>query len=166
MKVRNTRDRIQLIIYYQSSKTRNLIMRNNITPKVRDMAKTNLIYQFDCNEGECAHLTTRNKSYTGLTTCTLSRRLSLHLQNGAIKKHFEENHNRNITRKEIVSCTKARYYVRDTRRLEILESLIIRFEDPALNRQDTGKRRVLKLFGTEVSTTLSPNYINSLSEDH
>ena len=128
-------------------------MRNNITPKVRDLAKTHLIYDFQCKEGECAHLPHKQTRYSGLTTCTLSRRLSLHLQSGAIKEHFREKHNRNITREEIVNYTKARYYERDVRRLEILESLIIRFEDPDSNRQDTGKRRKLHLFGSTVLTS-------------
>ena len=150
-------DKLQIVIYYKSQKTRNLIMRNNMTTKVRDLAKTNLVYDFNCKEGECTHLPIQKKRYTGLTTCTLSRRLSFHLQNGAIKKHYEETHGRNITRTEIVECTKARYYERDTRRLEILESLIIRLEDPELNKQETGKRRVLKLFGTKVLTVPPPN---------
>ena len=68
---------------------------------------------------------------------------------GAIKKHAEQKHKRNITREEIVNMTKARYFLRDVRRLEILEALIIRFEDPVVNRQDTGKKKVLKLYGTE-----------------
>ena len=128
-------------------------MRNNLTPKVRNLAKTHLIYDFQCEEGECADLPIKERRYSGLTTCTLSRRLSYHLQNGAIKEHFLEKHKRNITREEIVNYTKIWYYERDVRRLEILESLIIRFEDPELNKQDTGKRRILRLFGSTVLTT-------------
>ena len=88
-----------------------------------------------------------------MTTCTLSWRLGFHLQNGAIKKHFLSKHGRNITREEIVNWTTTRYYERDTRRLEILESLIIRYEDPEINKQDTGKRRKLRLYGTAVLTS-------------
>ena len=150
VKMKNPSDRLQIVIYYKSSKTRNLVMRNNMTPPVRNLAKTNLVYDFDCNEGECAHLPIRERRYSGVTTCTISRRLSLHLQKGAIKQHYEEKHGRAITRKEIVDGTKARYYERDTRRLEVLESLIIRFEDPELNKQETGIRRKLKLFGSRV----------------
>ena len=153
VRVKDSSDRLQVVIYYKASKTRNLIMRNNITPKVRDLAKTHLIYDFQCNEGECAHLPKKQTRYSGLITCTLSRRLSFHLQNGAIKAHFLEKHQRNITREEIVSYTKTRYYERDIHRLEILESLIIRFEDPVINRQDTGKRRKLHLFGSTVLTS-------------
>ena len=69
------------------------------------------------------------------------------------KKHFLSKHGRNITREEIVNWTTTRYYERETRRLEILESLIIRYEDPEINKQDTGKRRKLRLYGTAVLTS-------------
>ena len=49
--------------------------------------------------------------------------------------------------------TKARYYMSDVRKLEILEALIIRLEDPELNKQDTGKVRFLKLQGTVMHCT-------------
>ena len=153
VRMKKPSDRLQIVIYYKSAKTKNLIMRNNMTPRIRDLAKTHLIYDFDCEEGECEHLPTQKKRYTGLTTCTKSRRLSYHLQNGSIKNHFLEKHQRRITREEIVTWTSSRYCERDTRRLEFLESLIIRFEDPELNKQDTGKRRILRLFGSTVLTT-------------
>ena len=152
VRVKDPSDNIQIVIYYKSSKTKNLVMRNNMSPPVRDIAKTHLIYDFDCKEGECAHLPKQQRRYSGLTTCTLSRRLSFHLQNGAIQKHFLQKHGRKITRKEIVACTRTRCFERDTHRLDILESLIIRFADPEINRQDTGKRRTLRLFGNTVMT--------------
>ena len=43
---------------------------------------------------------------------------------------------------------KARYYQSNYRRLETLEALIILQEDPVINRQDTGRTKVLELFGT------------------
>ena len=78
----------------------------------------------------------------------MSKRLTFHLQNGAIKKHFIEMHGRKPTRNEIVQMTKARYYINDFQRLETIEALIILQEEPVLNRQDTGRMKVLKLFGT------------------
>ena len=145
--VKDHRDKLQVIVYYRSTKTRDLIMKNNLTPKVRDLARTNLIYDFQCGIDECAHQQRSDVQYSGLTTCTLSRRLTYHLQNGAIKNHVQETHGRKITRKEIVEMTKARFYQNDYQRLEILEALLIYFEDPVINRQDTGKRKILKLFG-------------------
>ena len=111
------------------------------------LAKTNLIYDFECQEGVCRHLPTREARYTGLTTCTISRRLSYHLSNGAIQSHFLQKHGRKISRTEIVEWTKIRVCERDTNRLEIWESLIILQEDPMLNRQDTGKKRILNVYG-------------------
>ena len=156
VRVLNPNDHLQLIIYYKSTKTRDLIMKNNLTPKLRELSRTNLIYDFTCSIDACKHLPIREVRYTGLTTCTTSRRLSLHLQNGAIKKHFEAVHGRPITRKEIVTMTKARYHMSDVRKLEILEALIIRLEDPELNKQDTGKVRFLKLHGTVMHCTQNP----------
>ena len=123
-------------------------MKNNLSPKLRELSRTNLIYDFTCNTGECMHLPTNKRRYSGLTTCTLSQRLTLRLQKGAIKTHYVSCHGRNITRAEIVDMTKARYYQRDVRRLEILEALIIQREDPEINRQDTGKVKILNLYGT------------------
>ena len=147
-------DRIQLIIYYKSTKTSNLIMKNNLSPKLRDLARTNLIYDFTCKNGECEHLPTQQVRYSGLTTCTLSRRLSYHIQSGAIRKHFELCHHRKITREEIVNMTKMRCSQRDVRRLEILEALIIQAEAPEINRQDTGTVRLLKLYGTVTQSNI------------
>ena len=119
-----------------------------MSPNLRDLARTHLIYDFTCKAGDCMHLPQQQVRYSGLTTCTISRRLSFHLQKGAIRTHYESCHDRNITREEIVAMTTARCYERDVRRLEILEALIIRCEDPEINKQDTGKCRVLKLYGT------------------
>ena len=123
-------------------------MKNNLTPEVREHSRTNLIYDFQCTIDECARRSRSEVTYSGLTTCTKSRRLTYHLQNGAIKNHALTTHGRKITRKEIVEMTKTRCYQNDIQRLEILEALIIHFEDPVINQQDTGKKKVLKLYGT------------------
>ena len=78
--------------------------------------------------------------------CSLSRRLSGHLQKGAIRDHYEQNHGRNVTRTEIVDNTIIRYVEHDVNRLQLLESLLIKFERPHINLQDTGFNRVLTLF--------------------
>ena len=84
-----------------------------------------------------------------MTTCILSRRLSYHLQNGAIINHSKIQREK-LTREEIVNWTKIRYRENDVNRLEILEALIILYEDPVINHQDTGKKRILKLYGSEI----------------
>ena len=147
--MKNANDKLNVIIYYKTTKTKELFMKNNLVSKPRDLAKTNLIYDFECQEGECQHLPPPQVRYTGLTTCTISRRLSLHLTSGAIQSHFLEKHGRKITRKEIVQWTKIRIRESDINRLEIWEALIILQEDPILNRQDTGKKRILKVYGNK-----------------
>lgn len=146
--VKNENDQLKIMVYYKSSRSKDLIMRNNLTTKTRDLSKTNLVYQFECQKDACKHLPLKEIRYNGLTTCTLSRRLSYHLQNGAILDH-SKIHQEKLTRKEIVNWTKIRYRENDVNRLELLEALIILYEDPVINRQDTGKKRILKLYGSE-----------------
>ena len=98
VKMINAGEHLQVVIYYKSMKTRNLFMKNNLSPKLRELSRTNLIYDFTCNTGECTHLPTNKRRYSGLTTCTLSHRLTLNLQKGAIKTHYVSCHGRNITR--------------------------------------------------------------------
>ena len=140
-------DALRLVIYYKSLKTSNMVMKNNLGPKPRELAKTHVIYDIRCKKGVCEHLPDRNTTYTGLTKCTMSRRLSFHLQDGAFQRHHVEQHLVKITRKQIESATKTRYIERDANRLSILESLIIHYENPEINKQDTGTKRTLKLYG-------------------
>ena len=141
-------DRLQVVVYYKNLKSKNFIMRNNMMKKPRELSRTNVIYHFQCKKGDCEHLHYSRTAYRGLTTNTLSRRLSFHLQNGAIRKHSEAKHaDEPITRKEIEKFTQVMYSERDVYRLEILEALLINAEDFEINRQDTGKKRILKLYG-------------------
>ena len=137
--LKNNHDRLKLVIFYKNMKSRNLVMKNNCAKKLRELAKTNVVYKFRCRKGDCEHLPPRETTYPGLTTDTLSRRLSFHLQNGAIRKHCEAKHGSMITRKEIEKFTSIEYVERDVYRLEILEALIINAGDYEINRQDTGK---------------------------
>ena len=146
--VKNEDHKLKLIIYYKTRKSRDMIMKNNLGPKVRNLAQTHVVYEYNCQIGACKHLPKPKATYNGLTTCTLSRRLSNHLQKGAILQHCLDEHTRKITRKELEDAVCIRYKERDCNRLSILESLIIAEEDPILNRQDTGKQRILKLYGT------------------
>ena len=122
-------------------------MKNSLAQKPCKLARTNLIYDFQCTIDECARRSRSDVTYSGMTTCTKSRRLTYHLQNGAIKNHAQSEHGRKISRKEIEEMTRTRCYQNDIRRLEILEVLIIHFEKPFINQQGTGKKKVLKLYG-------------------
>ena len=147
VKCKDENTKLNLIIYYKNTKTKSMIMKNNLTRKKnrRDIDQVNVIYEFRCPEDECIRQQVNNV-YLGYTTCTLSRRLSLHLQNGAIKMHSMNIHGSKIDRKTIVENTNVKYREQDQLRLEILEAILILFEKPELNRQDTGIKRKLSLF--------------------
>ena len=127
-------------------KTKNLVMKNNLSGKKRELSRTNVIYEFTCPENECFHHPILNNAYLGYTHCTLSKRTSFHLQKGAILTHYLDKHKRKIDRKTAEQCLKIRYQENHSDRLEILEALMILFEKPEINKQDTGRKRILTLF--------------------
>ena len=57
-------------------KTSNLVIRNNSSPSIGVLQKTNVIYK--CPLGDCIS-DNNNNIYVGLTSTTLSRRLAMHL---------------------------------------------------------------------------------------
>ena len=83
--------KIKLIInYYNKFKTSNLVIRNNSSPSIGVLQKTNVIYKFKCPLGDC--ISDNNNIYVGLTSTTLSRRLTMHLSIAQhLKKTFMPN---------------------------------------------------------------------------
>ena len=51
-----------------------------------------------------------------------------------------------MSRETIVENTKVKYREQNQLRLEVLESILILFEKPEINKQETGKQRKLSLF--------------------
>ena len=121
------KSRIQLNIYYKNKKTSQLLLRNSPASPPSDIKKRNVVYLFKCPEVRCPH------SYIGMTTTRLSKRLSCHLQEGAIYKHFRQEHNKSITRDTIVSSTEILDIAPDHLRLRYLEALNILQLKPTLN---------------------------------
>ena len=64
-------------------------------------------------------------SYIGITQNTLSRRLTLHLQNVAIKQHYLHHHNKIVTKRELVDNTKIIERANNRQLLLIKEALLI-----------------------------------------
>ena len=58
---------LKLVIFYKSPKTRQLVMRNNLSPKKRTLAQSNIIYEYSCKIGECEHQISRINCYIGHT---------------------------------------------------------------------------------------------------
>jgi hypothetical protein len=139
-----TNNKIKLLIYYKNKKIQNLVMNNNPCKKTGVFQETNVVYKFSCNREGCRLLP--NMDYIGLTTTTLSRRLTCHLQSGGPKNHLMEAHNETITRTVLEECTSVVMRCPDANRLAIAEALIIKDRTPAINLQTTGFVRTLRLF--------------------
>ena len=137
VKCNNDNEQLKLIIYYKSRCTANLIIKNS--PKLPEMQRVNLVYKYECEDCKL--------QYYGFTTTTFSRRLTMHLQNGALKVHASHAHDKFISRKYIVNNTKIVRTENDVNRLQILEALYILEYDPQINRQVTGCARTLALLG-------------------
>ena len=138
----NDNEKLDFVVYYKSPRTKQLIMKNNLICKAR-LNNTNVIYKFNCPNEDCM---LRSVNYVGSTSTTLSRRLTMHLGNGAIKDHMLEKHNSNIGRELLVNHTEILRQHSDTFRMLIHEALHIKFHNPDLNRQDTGSTKILLLY--------------------
>ena len=141
---RNPSDKLKLTIYYKSASTRSLILRNNPSNDNSLLKRTHVLYHYTCQKGDCALLDTNG--YIGQTTTTLSRRITMHLQQGGILTHNATHHPDDpLTRKDITDNVKVLTKENDPRRLQILEAIYIRKMDPAINRQ-VNARGVLQLY--------------------
>ena len=68
--------KINLIIHYNKFKTSNLVINNNSSSSIGVLQKANVKYQFECRLEDCI---SENNIYVGLTSTTLSRRITMHL---------------------------------------------------------------------------------------
>ena len=126
--------KIKLIIYYNKFKTSNLVIRNNSSPSIGVLQKTNVIYKFKCPLGDC--ISDNNNIYVGLTSTTLSRRHTMHLSDtSSIAQHLKK-HSCPTTqqRKILTDNTTILEHQNNKQKLQILEALYIRNLQPALNR--------------------------------
>jgi hypothetical protein len=98
-------------------------MQNSLS-KPSDLQRTNVIYEFSCPIEGCKLL--RNVKYVGMTTTTLSRRLTMHLSSGALKTHMKDEHNITLTRQILFENTKILKQFQDPSRLAIYEALLVR----------------------------------------
>ena len=126
-------DKIELRIFYKSARVSSLVMKNNLSADSSPLSSTNVVYIFKCPLGDCAHR--RNASYIGHTTTTLSRRITMHLQEGAPLRHLQQHHDKALTRKLMVSNTSILDRCTSRPKLKILEAVLIRDMDPVINRQ-------------------------------
>ena len=122
------------LIYYNNSNTSNLVSRNNSSPSVGVLQKTNVIYQFKRPLGNC--ISDNNNIYVGLTSTTLSRRLTMHLADtSSISQHLKK-HSCPTTelQKILTDNTTILEHQNNKQKLQILEVLHIRNMQLTLNR--------------------------------
>ena len=141
----NDNDELKLIIYYKNKRVNQLIINNNPTKKTDSLQQTNVIYEFSCPKEDCKLL--QNIKYIGMSSTTLSRRLTCHLSSGGPKQHMEHFHHECITRPITTDNTKILRRFNDPVRLGIAEALFMEANAPAINLQAAGFKRTLKLFG-------------------
>ena len=103
-----------------------MIMKNN-PQDARSLKRRNVVYHFQCPLPGCTG------EYIGMTTMTLSKRISCHVQEGNIHSHFADLHNVNPDRTTIVNSTKIIDCSSDYKRLRFSEALHIANKKPSLN---------------------------------
>ena len=120
-------------------------MKNSPRKEMSPLQRTNVVYEFTCNSGNCE--IQPSSKYIGCTVTTLSRRLTMHLGAGGPFNHMKNVHKIQITRDQLVNQTKILASNNNRYRLEILEALLIQKFKPNLNSQATGTARTLHLAG-------------------
>ena len=133
VKCKQPNTRLQLTIYYKNTKVGGLIMRNNINQDKNMLKCTNVVYRFQCPYEDCQLRDAGD--YIGMTTTTLSRRMTMHLQDGAPRQHMQQTHQRALTRQDLTENTTVLKKEPNKRKLQILEALLIRENKPAINKQ-------------------------------
>ena len=80
--------------------------------------------------------------------------MTLHLQQGSIKRHIEEFHNTKVTREMNVNNTKIIDTANTRKMLNIKEDIYILNESPYINKQCDNFDNTLKLFTHYSLTTI------------
>ena len=124
--------KIKLVIYYNKFKTSNLVIRNNSSLSIGVLQKTNGIYQFKCPLGGCI---SDNNIYVGLTSTTLSRRLTMYLSDtSSIAQHLKKHSCPTTQLWKILTNNTILEHQNNEQKLQILEALHIRNMQPTLYR--------------------------------
>ena len=102
---------------------------------------------FKCPLGDC--ISKENSAYVGLTTTTLSGRLTMHLNDSSSIALHRKNHSipKSKFRKNLVENTSIIAHEIDKLRLQIIEALHIKRKKPKINRINLeNSDNVLKCF--------------------
>ena len=119
--------KISLITYYKSNKTKNFLMKNHHKPNEDPLKEHMVVYRFTCPIQGCP------RSYIGMTTMRLSKRISCLLHEGAIFRHYQKEHNSKPTWDALLECDEIATRVDNDLCLCLKEALFIENEKPTLN---------------------------------
>ena len=134
-------DEIKLYIYYRNKKLKNLVMRNRYQPPMED---SHVVYKYTCTKEEC---NSSEKCYIGYTEMTIKDRMRNHGQHGSIIEHLREEHSiQKVKTKELMESVTVIGRANTKQDLLLLEALHIKQNKPALNSQQEGRDRVLRIF--------------------
>ena len=145
--------KILFTIYYKNKKTSDLLLRNSPKIEKKEIQKSNVIYRYTCNRGNCEALPS---TYIGMTTMRLTRRLSYHLSNGAPKNHSLKIHKVELERSHLNENTEIIATCNNNRRLEIMEALYIKELNPNLNCQKTDLQALPSMKRSPHQASLAP----------
>jgi hypothetical protein len=124
---------INLIIFYKTKKTSELLIKNSPKPTENPLQQSSVVYMYTCPHEGC----NLQCKYIGMTSTKLTRRLTCHLQSGAPRNHMRQAHDITLTREMLNKNTCIIDKTQDSRRLQILEAIHIRIERPTMNTQIT-----------------------------
>ncbi|MPC14381.1 hypothetical protein E2C01_007145 [Portunus trituberculatus] len=130
VKPTNPDTKLDIVIYYKSRKTANLVMKNSCLPATSPLQAVNVLYQH--TDTDCSRLNTR---YIGVTTTTLSRRIRAHLTDGAIRKYYNSEHGLILKRKHMEDKTPILTTDNNIKRLKMTEAVLIYTLKPSINIQ-------------------------------
>ncbi|MPC28733.1 hypothetical protein E2C01_021943 [Portunus trituberculatus] len=125
---------INLIIYYKTKRTSSLILKNNCHLPTATLQELNVVYQYTCHDGDC----NRRPSIRILcsTITTLSKRITAHLQDGAIKMHHVTTHaDTTFNHKKIEENAVILHKEPCKARLRMTEAVYIYTKTPSINIQ-------------------------------
>ena len=143
---------VDLRIYYQNPKTKQLVIQNNLNSKPMGLSEAGVVYKFSCPlHGQAA-------DYVGLTQTKLVRRMSSHRYHGSIHDHFVQQHGTKPSMEQLCDNTVVIARAGDRQRLSILEALMIIDLKPLINVQLGSFPNVLKLYAPKSGTLSSAQW--------
>ena len=105
-------------------------MKNNPAPRQDKLKERNVVYHYKCPVTGCT------QDYIGMTTMRLSKRISCHLQAGAIHNHVRTNHNTRLTRENLIESIDIIDRQNDQKRLRYMEVIHILEKKTSINCTD------------------------------